>query len=90
MNIDEKIIYEQPTTIEARAEIAEACVLGMNLAMPTLLDKMSNEIDDAYSALPERLFLIDAEGRINWRCGMGPFGFEPDGLERAIKELLSS
>ena len=87
MNIDEKIIYDQPTTIEARAEVAEACVLHMQLEMPTLLDKMSNEVDEAYSALPERLFLIDADGRIHWRCGMGPWGFDPNGLEKAIQQL---
>ena len=89
MNIDEKIIYDQPTTIEARAEIAEACVLHMQLEMPTLLDSMSNEVDLAYSALPERLFLVDAEGRINWHCGMGPWGFDPNGLEQAIQQLTS-
>ena len=88
MNLDQKIVYDQPTTVEARAEVAEACVLHMQLQMPTLLDKMSNEVDEAYSALPERLFLIDAQGVINWRCGMGPWGFEPDGLEKAIQALL--
>ena len=89
MNIDEKIIYEQPTTIEARAEIAEACVLHMQLEMPTLLDNMSNEVALAYSAMPERLFLIDAEGRINWRSGMGPWNFDPNELEQAIQRLTS-
>ena len=88
MNLDEDIIYKQPQTTEERATVAEACVLHMNLAMPTLLDSMSNEVDEAYSALPERLFLIDAGGAIHWRCGMGPFGFEPDGLEQAMKDLL--
>jgi len=87
MNIDEKIIFDQPTTIEERAEIAETCVGHMQLEMPTLLDNMSNEVDVAYSALPERLFLLDAEGRINWRCGMGPWGFDPNGLEQAIQQL---
>ena len=87
MNIDEKIVYDQPTTIEERAEVAEACLLHMQLEMPTLLDNMSNEVDVAYSALPERLFLLDAEGKINWHCGMGPWGFDPNGLEQAIQKL---
>ena len=90
MNLDENIIYKQPQTTEERAAVAEACVLHMNLAMPTLLDKMSNEVDEAYSALPERLFLIDAEGVINWHGGMGPFGFDPDELEKALAALLES
>ena len=28
----------QPTTTDERATVAESCVLGSNLAMPTLLD----------------------------------------------------
>ena len=90
MNLDDDIIYKQPQTTEERAAVAEACVLHMNLAMPTLLDSMSNEVDEAYSALPERLFLIDAEGVINWHGGMGPFGFDPDELEKALAALLES
>ena len=80
MNLDEKIVYDQPTTIETRAEVAEACVLHMNLQMPTLLDHMSNEVDLAYSALPERLYLIDEQGVIEWHSGMGPWGFDPNAL----------
>ncbi len=87
MNLDQKIVFDQPTSIEARAEVAEACVLHMNLQMPTLLDEMSNEVDLAYSALPERLYLIDEEGKLNWCSGMGPWGFKPDGLEQAIQKL---
>ncbi len=88
MNVDQKVVYDQPETIEERAEVAEACMRHMTLRMPMLLDHMSNEVDEAYSALPERLFLIDAGGAIHWRCGMGPFGFDPDGLEQAMKDLL--
>ena len=88
MNLDQKVVYDQPTSVEARAEVAQACVLHMQLQMPTLLDKMSNEVDEAYSALPERLYLIDEEGKIEWLCGMGPWGFDPDGLEKAIQEKL--
>ncbi len=88
MNIDQKIVYDQPETIEERAKVAEACMLHMDLEMPMLLDHMSNEVDEAYSALPERLYLIDAQGHIQWRGGMGPWGFDPDALETAIQELL--
>lgn len=61
----------------------------MKLRMPTLIDEITNPVDEAYSALPERLYAIDREGRIHWRSEMGPFGFDPDGWERAIEELAS-
>jgi hypothetical protein len=50
---------------------------------------MSNEVDVAYSALPERLYLIDAAGRIAYRGGPGPFEFKPDEWERAIEVHLA-
>ena len=89
MNLTDDVVFHQPTTIEERAEVAEACVLRLNLKLPTLLDNIRNEVDEAYSALPERLFLIDSEGKIAWRSGMGPWGFDPDGLETAIQNIGS-
>lgn len=65
-------------------------MLRLNLEMPMLLDHISNEVDIAYSALPERLFFLDEAGVIRWSCGMGPFGFDPDGWEKVIREHLDA
>ncbi len=89
MNVTDDVVFQQPTTLDERAEVAEACVLRLNLAMPTVLDTIDNQLDLAYSALPERLFLVDADGRVAWRGGMGPWGFDPDAWEKAIAELLN-
>ena len=88
MNLDQNVEYPQPKTADERAEIAADCVLDLDLAMPTLLDDMTNQVDTAYSALPERLYVIDREGLISWRSGMGPFGFDVDGFERAVQEQV--
>ena len=63
-------------------------MLNLSLAMPMALDEMSNAVDTAYSALPERLYLIDAEGRIAYRSGPGPWGFDIDAWEKAIGEVV--
>ena len=39
-------------------------------------------------ASPERLYLIDANGRVAYVGGKGPAKFSPDELERAIERLL--
>ena len=88
-NLRERIVFNQPKTIDERAAAAEACVLHMQLEMPTLLDGISNEVDSAYSALPERLYVIDPDGRIVWRTGPGPWNFLPDAWEKAIRERVS-
>ena len=89
-NVAEEVLYSQPTTTDERAEVAQACVLRLNFEMPMLLDEMSNAVDEAYAALPERLYLVDAEGNVVWRCGPGPFGFDVDGWEEQIKATLPS
>ena len=89
-NLAEKVLYAQPKTDDERAEVAGACAIDMKLEMPLLLDEMSNEVDGAYCALPERLYLIDAEGRIAFRGGPGPFQFDPGEWERAIEAHLEA
>ena len=88
MNLQQRILYAQPKTEAERAEVAGACQLDLQLEMPVLLDELSNEVDAAWAALPERLYLVDAEGRIAYRGGPGPFEFDPGEWERAIAEHL--
>ena len=90
MNTQQKIVYDQPATESERAEVAEACVLHLGFRMPMVLDAMSNEVDTAYSALPERLYLIDEQGQVAWRSGPGPWGFDVDGWETAIRSHLEA
>ena len=88
MNVQQQILYAQPKTDAERAEVASACQIDMKLEMPMLLDELSNEVDTAWAALPERLYLVDARGRIAYRGGPGPFQFDPGEWERAIEAHL--
>ena len=67
--------------------MAESCVLGLNLEMPMAMDDMNDSVDNAYIALPDRLYVIDSEGKITYRSGPGPFGFDVDAWENAIAEV---
>ena len=89
-NIDEGIIFDQPTTDDARAEIAAACMLRFNFSFPMLLDNMTDEAEAKYVALPERLYVLDADGRVTFKGGLGPHCFDPAIWETAIKELIAS
>ena len=84
-----RALYSSSQSSEAeRVEAAGACMLNLSLTMPMALDEMSNVVDTAYAALPERLYLIDAEGRIAYRSGPGPWGFDIDAWEGAIRETV--
>lgn len=87
-NIDDDVIFNQPNNMDERAEIAQACMLRLELAMPTLLDDMQNTTDQAYVALPERLYVIDTDQRVIFQCGPGPFEFDVPAWEQAIKIII--
>ena len=42
-----------------------------------------------YGGWPDRLYLIDGGGRIAYQGGEGPFGFDPDALEAAVRAELT-
>ena len=88
MNQREGVVYNQPKTMDERLDVADACMVNMELSMPALIDEMANEVDQAYAALPDRLYLIDGDGRIAYRSEQGPRGFKPDELEAAINGHL--
>ncbi len=83
------IIFDQPTTIEERGNIAEVCVLNLNLEMPMYLDGMDDDAEKKYAGWPERLYVIGSDQKIAYAGAMGPMGFDPDAWEEAIKEQLS-
>ena len=58
--------------------------------MPTLIDDMENSTDLAYSALPDRLYLVGADGKIAYKSERGPMGFRPDDFEAAITAYLDA
>ncbi len=90
INVDEDVVHETPKTFDEREHLAEACSVRLELDIPTLIDDMEDSTDLAYSALPDRLFLIGRDGRIAYRSEAGPMGFRPDELEAAIKAYLEA
>ncbi|MCH8065744.1 MAG: deiodinase [Chloroflexi bacterium] len=90
INVEENIVYAQPKSFDEREHVAEACSLELKLEIPTLIDDMEDSTDLAYSALPDRLYLIGTDGRIAYRSERGPMGFRPEELEAAITSYLAS
>ncbi len=90
INEDEGVLYAQPVSLDERVHVAEACALHLDLEISTVIDDMENSTDLAYSALPDRLYLIGTDGAIVYRSGPGPVGFKPDELEAAIVSYFGS
>lgn len=85
---DRRVRVEEPETLEERAQVAGSCAADLDLRLPVLIDQVDDDVERDYSAWPDRLFLIDVEGRVAYRGGRGPRGFRPEELEAAIEDLL--
>jgi len=57
--------------------IANDFVERQKYSVPFGIDEMTNAANDAYSAWPERIYIIDESGRIAYAGGMGPFNYRP-------------
>ena len=42
----------------------------------------------AYSGMPARLYVIDAQGKVAYKSGRGPFGFKPGEMEQSLVMTL--
>jgi hypothetical protein len=89
MNRDQGIAIQDPESDAARTEVAATCAIRLQIRMPVVVDKVDDEIARAYGALPDRLYLVGKGGRIAFRGEPGPFGFQPEALERAIVAELA-
>ncbi len=49
---------------------------------------MANTAQKAYAGWPDRLYVIDAEGKVAYKGGPGPGGFRPPEAEAALKKLV--
>lgn len=88
-NEQQGIVVKQPTTTEERVEVAEKCKLGLEISIPMLVDGMDNAAGLEYGAWPDRLYVIDKDGNIFYKGGMGPKGFNPHEMEQALKKLFA-
>jgi hypothetical protein len=85
-NLKARIHYREPRTDEERTEVASVCQLKLDLKIPMLIDSMDNQAEEKYIALPMRQFLVGKDGRIAYTGERGPFGFNPDTWEQAIRK----
>ena len=54
-----------------------------------LIDNLDDKVKDGYNAWPDRLYLVGRDGRIGYKGAPGPGGFDPKGLEAAVKKELT-
>ena len=86
-NIKDKVVFASPRNEDERASVAGACVRKLGIEIPALLDEFGNSTESAYTAWPDRLYLIDRNGKVAYKSKPGPFGFKPDDLQAALRQI---
>jgi Iodothyronine deiodinase len=79
---------EQPVEIGERRSMAQRFCSYLKTDMQVLVDEINDTVARTYNAMPNRLFLIDQDGRVAYRAAPGPYGLNPTELEQSIVLLL--
>jgi type I thyroxine 5'-deiodinase len=87
-NEKEGIKVNQPKTYEERVKVAGECLEDLKLSIPCLVDDMQNTAQKAYAGWPDRIYVIDKDGKVAYRGEPGPRGFRPAEAEEALKKFL--
>ena len=82
------IRVEQPKRADQRVQVATQCCAALEMSIPLLVDDIGDPVGTAYSGFPDRLYLIDCEGRVAYKGGRGPFGYRPRELEQVLVMML--
>ena len=86
-NLKDNVVFASPRNEEERAFVAGACVRKLGIEVPAVLDEFGNSTESAYTAWPDRLYLIDSHGKVVYKSKAGPFGFKPDELKAALGKV---
>ena len=88
-NVAEGVLFRQHQSYEEREEVAASCSIDLHMTLPILVEEMNNNIDAAYGAAPERLYIVDAQGKVAYHGGAGPHFFDLDEWEEALEACVT-
>jgi hypothetical protein len=89
-NVEDGVEIASPTSDAERFAVASSCALHLQIDLPVVIDPIDDRTANAYGAMPDRLYLIDTDGRVAYQGNEGPEGFKPDDLDEAISGLLAT
>lgn len=84
-NVQQDVCYRQPQSLSDRLAIVKDFVQRFSYPIPIAVDTMADTADVTYGAWPERLYIVETDGTIAYKGGMGPYGYKPE----EVREWLS-
>jgi peroxiredoxin len=77
---------EQTTTVEARQANAEVCRTTLKLNFPAVADREDNKVSQAYGGWPNRLVIVDQDGKVAWISDARPSAFQAEPIADWLKQ----
>jgi len=90
INEKENVVFRNPVAYDERVDVADACSTNLGINFPALVDTIDNSTDTAYTGWPDRIYVIDSNGRVAFKTDAGPFGFKSQLLSEALTQVVSS
>ena len=87
-NIKAHIFQRTERTLSERCSVAGACLTKLGIEFPALVDNLANTTERAYTAWPDRLYVIDRDGRVAYKSKPGPYGFKPEEVSQTLERLF--
>jgi hypothetical protein len=88
VNRTEGIDHKQPRSEDERATIAADCIERFKFPFPVLLDTMDDNAKEYFIASPVRLYMLNEEGRIAYKGGLGPHYLDVEEFAIAVSAAL--
>jgi len=82
------VAVKQPTTLDERTGVCDQFCKKLKPNMPVYVDELNDPVGRAYSGMPARLYVIDSQGKVAYKGGRGPFGFNVGEMENALVMAL--
>jgi hypothetical protein len=87
-NQKDKIAVASAKSEADRCATAQTCVTKLSLEIPPLVDDLRDSTEIAYTGWPDRLYVIDRDGKVAYKSLAGPYGFKPTEVEATLKNIL--
>ena len=84
-NVRDQVVFANPRTQDERENVAGSCVRKLGIQFPALIDGLNNQVETDYTGWPDRLYLVDKEGRVAFKSAPGPYGFNPADLRATLE-----
>jgi hypothetical protein len=87
-NVQDGVCIAKHRTIDERRDAARRCTSDLGITVPALVDGMDDATCMAYSAWPDRIYVVGTDGRIAFKGAPGPWGFRVTEAAVAVQQLL--